>query len=94
MTLIRFLSINSSTNFCNANNQGNSNNNNASNTNGVVPDSSTNVQHDTCENHLLEKEIKTCGGNPKHSHDVCCQEIAKSDFTHDFDTVTDPYSLL
>jgi RNA-directed DNA polymerase len=94
VTLIRFLSINSSTNFCNANNQGNSNNNNASNTNGVVPDSSTNVQHETCENHLLEKEIETCGENPKYNHDVCCQEIAKSDYTHDFDTVTDPYSLL
>jgi RNA-directed DNA polymerase len=94
MTLTRFLSINSSTNFCNVNNNGNSNNNNSSNANGVVPDSSTNVQHETCENHLLEKEIETCGENPKYSHDVCCQEIAKSDFTHDFDMVTDPYSLL
>lgn len=94
MTLVRFLSINSSTNFCNANNNGNANNNNASNTNGVVPDSSTTVQHDTCENHLLEKEIKTCGESPKNNHDVCCREIAKSNFKHDFDSVTDSYSLL
>lgn len=43
-------SVNSATNFCNANNNGNANNNNASNTNGVRPISQLPQSNKDCNN--------------------------------------------
>jgi hypothetical protein len=91
--LARFLSV-SSTNFCNANNNGNANNNNASNSNGVVPDSLARRRHTCGSIPSLEKETVTCGESPKQCRDAgrprdgsCCQHGS-------FESVIDPYSLL
>jgi hypothetical protein len=95
--LARFLSV-SSTNFCNANNNGNANNNNASNTNGVDPDSLAGEQHVSCELITsLEKETKTCGAamHPKNNRDASCLETDRSCCSRGlFYDVIDPYSLL
>lgn len=90
--LARFLSV-SSTNFCNANNNGNANNN-ASNSNGVVPDSLARRRHECGSIPSLEKETGTCGESPKQGRDAG-RPLDGSCHQHGFFlSVIDPYSLL
>ena len=92
--LCRFLSI-SSTNFCNANNNGNANNNNASNVNGVVPDSLMHSQQvDTCDNSAPKKETDFLRLGEKLSHDGC-YSLSRSSYQHgSFSLLTEPIHLL
>ncbi|MDA3957969.1 RNA-directed DNA polymerase [Oceanispirochaeta sp.] len=93
--LSRFLSI-STTNFCNANNNGNANNNNASNTNGVVPDSLIGSQQTiVCDSNLLKKETGILRSGENRDHDGCCSTKSRSSYQHDsFFLLTDPLNLL